>query len=654
MILETDTPDFIPPFKDQSTHSISTEQVSKLKQEKKEIEDDIKRLKLVAFKLKSEMAFASTTSSNTETTDSIVVNHIFPKRKSAFPSLSSQINIGKKNIPRMAMKELSHSDQDDYPSIVSGCDFDWSEYDKRQNSSRYYTKEGPEPITTESMKQKELVIHEFETTAAAIRRSSETASSTVELFNRNLSSFKNKLKQGYSGYVWESEHVIKIPVIIKLDVKTESIFFEQSELLFGFFPKHDIPPVKIADICEIMPGADINIEESSPRSSSTVAPTSSATPLVREHKTTDIEVNANNDSGNISSACNPTSDTVYGSCNQIDNLSVNPLTKGSQKHTSIVPTTDYSHNVPLTNSNITSSDKSQYSSHNNDKSCLLSIVSKSDGDIDVRRLAFQLPVTEDRNALLTGIRTLASELHMVHMNELPDRLLRLRGAGGKQDSQSRLANFKNSRQINIPHSLGQQIKNKNLIINVDSSSSTAEGVEAVREEEVRSSIISSSSGSSSEFSSTTDEGPLTPTDFRSSMCSDSESFFKFDGKDSHNNFSDKHFTGSAVADGLVHKQQTGYNGVVAGVSSPKVASSSQLGQKSFSAYSSDFSLYGAPSFNSGTGTRRSSVLSDCREVAWTTTEGQLGVNIERVNREKMFIQVVHVRLHNVSTQSVHF
>ena len=627
MISEVNAPDFIPPpVKDQSV-----EQVAKLRQEKKELEDDIKRLKLMAFKLKSELAFASTTTSAAETTsscstESIVVNHVFPKKKSAFPSLSSQISIGKKNFPRMAMKELNHSDTED-SSVAAACDFDLSEYDKRRSSGRFYTKEGPEPIVTESMKQRQAAIHDSETAADAIRRSSETASSTVKLFNQNLNSFKNKLKQGYSSYIWEGEHVIKIPVIIKLDTKSESIYFQQSELLFGFFPKHDIPPVKIADICEIMAGADINVEERSPLSSSTAKPTASA---AQGYKTTDFELSTNNDDGGMPFAGNPTTFTDNGS--EVMSAAINPLMRGSQIRTAAIPSIDYERNLPLANSNITSSDKSQHSSHNVDKNCLLSIVSKSDGNLDARRIAFQLPITEDRNALLTGIRTLVSELHMVHMNALPEHLLRLTGGAGgsRQDSLSRLANFRNSRQINIPHSLGQQIKNKNLIINVD-------GGETVRDDEVRSSIISCSSGTS-DFSSTTDEGggPLTPIDYchRGSMNSaNSESFFKFDGKDGHTHISDKVFTGS-VADILTHKQQTSYEGVVASVTSPRATSAAPIGHRSLSMYSS-----GITSTNSGGGngtSRSASVQYDGRDDA----EGHaVGFNIERVNREKMFIQV---------------
>ena len=344
--------------------STSIDDVVKLKQEKKDLEDDIKTLKIMAFKLKSDMVFASANAGGQcEDTNNANTNIYSQRKKSVLLSLPSQIHVGNKNFTRMTAKETEHVTDnnenipsDNYNQTISNKDvMDWSAYDTKDkyNIIRYYTKEGPEPIVTDSMKKAEENAHMAEANEDAIRRSSETASTTIELFNKNLKLFKSQLKQGYSCYIWEGDKVIKIPVVMKLDTKNDNILFEQSELLFGIFSKHVIPTLAIADIYEILPGADINEEDLVSASNKTVV------------------VNTMNDNTNPHNNM----DTTI--------MSMPPM-------------------MTLANSNITTSIKA--TNKKADMSCLLSIVSKSDEDIDSRRLAFQFPSTEDRNALLTGIR----------------------------------------------------------------------------------------------------------------------------------------------------------------------------------------------------------------------------------------------------------
>ena len=205
------------------------------------------------------------------------------------------------------------------------------------------------------------------------------------------------------------------------------------------------------------------------------------------------------------------------------------------------------------------------------------------------------------------------------MNELPERLQRMKGNGNKNDSQNRLATFQNNKSINIPFSLGQKIKDRNI------------------------SLISTDSTNHDNNHDDT-SGALSPASVNSKTPSkkDSEVFIKFNGKETTPSSAKKNFTGS-IAETMTNKDSKPFS-MNNGNRSPLARHFSVI-----QAQQDTFSDGGKTSGRvSSCGTSRTgSVLSTSRDLAGLTfnedptdAQGQGGLYlIEKVNREKMFIQV---------------
>eukprot|EP00597_Dinobryon_sp_UTEXLB2267_P010903 CAMPEP_0170102666 /NCGR_PEP_ID=MMETSP0020_2-20130122/3019_1 /TAXON_ID=98059 /ORGANISM="Dinobryon sp., Strain UTEXLB2267" /LENGTH=966 /DNA_ID=CAMNT_0010326055 /DNA_START=241 /DNA_END=3141 /DNA_ORIENTATION=- len=89
-----------------------------------------------------------------------------------------------------------------------------------------------------------------------------TAMST---FEKNLDSFRTKLKTGVKGFYWEGNKVSCAEILLKLDPTNRLLVFETSQNRRGFSifqSRVDIAPVSVSDIVECLPGADIKSESS--------------------------------------------------------------------------------------------------------------------------------------------------------------------------------------------------------------------------------------------------------------------------------------------------------------------------------------------------------------------------------------------------------
>lgn len=82
--------------------------------------------------------------------------------------------------------------------------------------------------------------------------------SALDIFEKNLEIFRNKMKQGVRGYVWDGAKVSRLETTIKLDASGQSMVFEQISRRFTIFSsKTDIHPVRISEVYECIPSAEV-------------------------------------------------------------------------------------------------------------------------------------------------------------------------------------------------------------------------------------------------------------------------------------------------------------------------------------------------------------------------------------------------------------
>eukprot|EP01036_Dinobryon_divergens_P031607 gene31607-41039_t len=90
-------------------------------------------------------------------------------------------------------------------------------------------------------------------------------SSAMNTFEKNLETFRSKLKLGIKGFYWEGVKVVNTEIVLKLDPSNRLLIFETSQNRRGFSlfqSRVDIAPVSVSDIVECLPGAEIKSEAS--------------------------------------------------------------------------------------------------------------------------------------------------------------------------------------------------------------------------------------------------------------------------------------------------------------------------------------------------------------------------------------------------------
>lgn len=90
-------------------------------------------------------------------------------------------------------------------------------------------------------------------------------SSAVATFEKNLESFRSKMKQGIKVHVWEGMKISNAEVFLKLDATNRLLSFDDthSKRGFGLFHKHvDVAPIGLSEISECLPGAEIELSSS--------------------------------------------------------------------------------------------------------------------------------------------------------------------------------------------------------------------------------------------------------------------------------------------------------------------------------------------------------------------------------------------------------
>jgi hypothetical protein len=161
--------------------------ITKLREEKIRLEDEIKQLKEIAAKMKLEL----NTVNDQCTTKTVDRGNESPLRRGTYLRESHERKDSRKNsfsgnstinVGAIQISRLNGKGKDDLTSSSSS----WEEYEQKDDRLMF-TKNGPEktaPVEVETPDPKKQEKHGIAVRATAI-----------ELFNRNLKMFKNKLKE---------------------------------------------------------------------------------------------------------------------------------------------------------------------------------------------------------------------------------------------------------------------------------------------------------------------------------------------------------------------------------------------------------------------------------------------------------------------------
>jgi hypothetical protein len=96
----------------------------------------------------------------------------------------------------------------------------------------------------------------------SMAKSQDTLSSTntaENTFQKNLGHFRARLHQGVKAKIWEGQRIVGAEATVQLDAKNEYIVFEQPRRLTLFFAtRTEINNLRISDIYECIPGAEVS------------------------------------------------------------------------------------------------------------------------------------------------------------------------------------------------------------------------------------------------------------------------------------------------------------------------------------------------------------------------------------------------------------